>query len=468
MKHIKENLEIYLLVAILAFGLFLRLYGLSHTPLWVDEAISFETSKNILETGKPVFDSGLLDNRAYVFHYIQAFFMLFGQTELIVRLVSVLFGLLTIFLAYRIGKEYSRSGGLISALFVSIFYLEVFFSRHSRMYQMFQLFFFLSIYLLYKSKEDIRYLYFALVSLVICYDTQIAGIVLTPFFILHILYYHRKQAYLALIPLFLLILKFIPASSLSTGSLDVVSNYGLSYLGFASNIVYLLIFSTIGAALSYRKNKLLTLYILVPSIIALIGVFSLQTIALRYAYFFVFPILLYSGVLFGRLYEKYGKIMIPILVVLILLPSNLIFPYTYSNVIKPVDYQLNDITAPYTDYTLVPGSLIDELRENVTLISLFSLDVKHYVRTPDYVIPFSMNGLGDDQISYNSTNGVVDRYSGAQIINYSNIPKIPYNVIEDLFSSSKLTNEQREQFDLLLANCSLSYSNVDLKIWSCK
>ena len=97
----------------------------------------------ILEKGFPIFDSGLVYSRAYAFHYIEAFFLLFGQNEFMARFPSVIFGMLTIILAYFIGKEYSKSGGLISALFMAVFYLEVFYSRQARFYQLFQLMFFL-------------------------------------------------------------------------------------------------------------------------------------------------------------------------------------------------------------------------------------------------------------------------------------------------------------------------------------
>ena len=44
----------------------------------------------------------------------------------------MIIGMFTIVLAYFIGKEYSKTGGIISALFFSVFYLEVFFSRQGK------------------------------------------------------------------------------------------------------------------------------------------------------------------------------------------------------------------------------------------------------------------------------------------------------------------------------------------------
>ena len=163
MKKVKK--EYLFLMIILIFAFFLRVYSLGTPVFWVDEATSSVASLMILEKGFPIFDSGLFYDRALLFHYLQAFFLLFGQTEFLARFVSVIFGLLTIVLIYFIGKEYSNSGGIISALFLSVFYLEVFFSRQARFYQFFQLLFFLSLYLLYKSKDDSRFLYLSLITI---------------------------------------------------------------------------------------------------------------------------------------------------------------------------------------------------------------------------------------------------------------------------------------------------------------
>ena len=136
----KVNSEIILLILILLFAFFIRIYSLGNTPFWIDESISSIASRNIIEKGIPQFDSGVLYDRAYVFHYLQSFFFIFGVNDFTARLVSVIFGLLTVLLAYLIGKEYFKSGGLISALFMAVFYLEVFYSRQARFYQLFQLF----------------------------------------------------------------------------------------------------------------------------------------------------------------------------------------------------------------------------------------------------------------------------------------------------------------------------------------
>ena len=253
----KLNSEYLLLAIILVFGFFLRIWKLGLPSLWIDESTSAIASMNILAKGLPLFDSGLLYGRAYLFHYLQAFFLLFGQTEFLARFVSVIFGLLTIFLAYKIGKEYSKSGGLISALFIAVFYLEVFYSRQARFYQLFQLMFFLSLYLLYKSKDNPKYLYASLIAFFITINTQIAGLVLAPFFIIHIVVYSKKwRKYLAILPGISLIQKFFPAKGLSADSASSVVNYASRYAGYTHNLLYMIILFVPGVIWGFFKKKI--------------------------------------------------------------------------------------------------------------------------------------------------------------------------------------------------------------------
>ncbi len=81
-----------IIVLFALYGLFIRLYGLGSKSFWLDENISALAARGIVETGKPYLDSGYLYSRAYLFHYAEAFFLLFGQNEFNARLFSVLMG----------------------------------------------------------------------------------------------------------------------------------------------------------------------------------------------------------------------------------------------------------------------------------------------------------------------------------------------------------------------------------------
>ncbi|OGJ21572.1 hypothetical protein A3K73_09465 [Candidatus Pacearchaeota archaeon RBG_13_36_9] len=463
-KSIKKNYGLYGLILILLFAFFLRVYSLGKPPLWVDEATSSMAAKMILEKGVPVFDSGLLYGRAYFFHYVQAFFLLFGENDFFARFPSVIFGLLTVMLAYFIGKEYSKSGGLIAALFTAVFYLEVFYSRQARFYQLFQLLFFSSLYFLYKSKENPKWLYLATVSFILCLDTQIAGLVLAPFFIIHIIVYNKKYYRLfSIIPGMYLIKKFIPAKSLS--SEETTINYASQYFSFTGNMRYLLILFIPGVVWAFLKKKRLTLLMVLPSVVMLAGIFSLKTFALRYAYFFAFPLILYTSLLFSFLYEKLGKFMLIAIFLVLIVPSNLIYPQTYVNLILPIDYNYNDYSAPEISLKEIPENIQQALKEN-TAITYFSSGFEWYIKKPDFAIGFSMDGRGKDQISYNTSDGrTVDVYSGAPIL--SAAPEKPYYLVADDFSTSKLKEEQKEFLEKATEGCEIVYENRDLKVFEC-
>ncbi len=466
-KRIKR--EYILLAVILLFALFLRLYALGQPALWIDETISSVASSEILEKGVPAFDSGVLYERAYVFHYLQAFFLLFGMNDFNVRLVSVIFGLLSIVLAYFIGKEYSKAGGIISALFMAVFYLEVFYSRQARFYQLFQFAFFLSIFLLYKSKKNPKMLYFALIAFLIAYDTQIAALILAPFFILHILLYNRKQWYLAFIPAFILIFKAVIVLGFTSDSAGLITNYIENYAGYTANIKYLLILCVPGIAVAFFKNKKLTSMIVLPSLILLFGIFFVKLFAFRYLYFFVFPIVLFSSLLMAFFYQKLGKLILIPIIILLLFPSNLFFPYTYVNVIKPVHVNYNDFSAPEVDYKSVPQNIFSELKNSENnVIVFFSPSFEWYVRKPDFVFDFSLSGLPGDSLERNGK----DIYSGAQIIKSEKdiseylIGKEFYFVAEN-FAVGKLNLSQKDNFNRIISGCETAFSSDDMIVWKC-
>jgi hypothetical protein len=476
----KLKLEYCLLALILLFAFFLRIYSLGNAPFWIDESISAIASKNILLKGVPVLDSGFYYSGAHFFQYPQALSMLiFGLNEFGARFASVIFGLLTIVLAYMIGKQYSKSGGIIAALFLSVFYLEVFFSRQARHYQLFQLMFFLTIYLLYKSKEKPKLMYAALAALIITIDTQEAGLILLPVFAMHF-YLHRKRffgkskffsqknafkyVFLAIITCLIAyriidtIIKVINSSSIS-----LALRYASSYSTYLINMKYLVILFMIGALWAYMKKKELTLYMLAPSLILLIGVLFVKFFAFRYVYFFMFALVLYAALLFSFLYDNYKWVMIVPIAVLLMVPSNLVFPYTYVNVLKPVTNNFNDVTAPEINLRELPANITEILKDKEnTVVVFFSPTFEWYIRKPDYVLPFSMNRLEEDSVSWNG----VDRYSGAPMSNYT--VERPFYLVADEFSTSKLAAWQREKVMEMMGGCKMEHEGRDFLVYACE
>jgi hypothetical protein len=455
-----KRLEVYALIAIILLGAFLRLTYLSAPSLWVDEAISVDIAQNA-QNGLPQTSGGQYRS-AYVLHYSMGIAMFFSNSEAGARFISVLAGLATIVLAFFIGKEYSKSGGIIAALFTSIFYLEVFFSRQARYYQLFQLAFFLSLYLLYKSKETKWLIYPAILVLFIAIDTHLQGLLLTFFFIGHILLYNNK--WLAILPTLPLLQKLIPTTSLASGSPETATNLASQYISYTTNSFFFIILAIPGLIWSFFKNKRLTTLLIVPAIITLAGVFTLETFAFRYAYFFIFPIILFSSLFLAYMYDTYGKGIIVAIILIAVLPSNILLPYTYATMLVPTTAQFYDPSAPYNDYKTIPEDVLLDM-QNTTLISYFAPDVQFYIKKPNYVLPFSLDGRSEDQISITKNNQTIDRYSGAPIL--TEIPERPYYLTADDFSVRKLRTSQREFHESLIENCSISHQDHAYRIYSC-
>jgi len=156
MQKIKKNNLIFL-IALAAFTIvafFYRLYGLiANYSFWTDEEHVAIFARNILEKGKPV----LLNNYSTGFYqwlqyWLAAFSArIFGLNEFAIRFPSIVFGVLTIWAVYFLGKElFNKRVALLASFFITFLKIEILWSRQARPYQALQFFFILGAYFLYK------------------------------------------------------------------------------------------------------------------------------------------------------------------------------------------------------------------------------------------------------------------------------------------------------------------------------
>lgn len=123
-----------MILPVLILGLVFRLINLNQS-LWLDEAINVVFAQKL-----DLFD--------YLTKYLIADFHppgwflvlwvwghLFGFSEISVRMPALIFGLLTIFLTYKIGEELiSKKVGLMASLFLSLAPLHIYYSQEARPY----------------------------------------------------------------------------------------------------------------------------------------------------------------------------------------------------------------------------------------------------------------------------------------------------------------------------------------------
>lgn len=111
-----------LLLALVAMGLILRLsYARSANP-YIDEYTTFWMAQRTIEYGVPFFPTGSLYSHGLLFTYLDALFIsLFGFSELIARLPSVIIGVACIPLLYWVGKKMvSPWAGAIAAALLAL------------------------------------------------------------------------------------------------------------------------------------------------------------------------------------------------------------------------------------------------------------------------------------------------------------------------------------------------------------
>ena len=137
---------VQILLVLTIIGFLLRFYNLGFNSLWLDEATTLNWSKpgffEIWEISRSV------DFHPPLFHWIEHFMLVFGQSEFVLRTVPALLGVLTIPVFYLIGKEYhDKNVGVISAALLTFSYFGIYYSQEAYSYSLVLFLFSLVIFL---------------------------------------------------------------------------------------------------------------------------------------------------------------------------------------------------------------------------------------------------------------------------------------------------------------------------------
>jgi mannosyltransferase len=133
------------LLAIILISVFLRLYHLGTQSIWYDEAFSVQVSKLAVSQTVQAAAADVHPPLYYVLlHY---WITVFGISELSVRLLSALFGVLAIPMIYVLGRQlFSEEAGLVAALILALSSFNIWYSQETRMYTLMVLLTLLSMY----------------------------------------------------------------------------------------------------------------------------------------------------------------------------------------------------------------------------------------------------------------------------------------------------------------------------------
>lgn len=183
-----------MLILILILSFILRVISLNQS-VWLDEAINILATQNYSLYG-------MITKYAIADFHPPGFFIalwiwtrLFGISEVVTRIPSVIFGVLAVYLIYLIGQKlHSKSLGLISALLLAINPLHIYYSQEVRMYSLAVLAVLFNIFLLIKlvKNEKVSLLLLVISNLVV-FSSDYVSYLIFPAQIIFLLILNRKE-----------------------------------------------------------------------------------------------------------------------------------------------------------------------------------------------------------------------------------------------------------------------------------
>jgi len=174
---IKTHRLILILLLIILTGGFLRIFDLGAESIWLDEAYSIRAAEQSLSS----VIGGAIDtenNPPLYFIILHLWMLLFGSSEIAIRFPSAIFGIISIFLIYKIGCHlFNQKIGIISGFLLSISTFHIMYSQDARPYSLFMFLTLLSFYFfiqVLKANKGWYFLGYLLANILLCY-TQLFG-----------------------------------------------------------------------------------------------------------------------------------------------------------------------------------------------------------------------------------------------------------------------------------------------------
>ncbi len=194
---------------ILILGFILRSVNLNQS-LWLDEATQVLLAKDSISN--IIFQRGA-DVHPPLSYLLMHFWVMLGTSEIWLRMLSVIFGVLTILVLYKFASNiFNKKIALLSSLILAISPFHIYYSQEVRMYS--EAVFFASVsmyffYLLEKNRNLKNSLIYILSTAALIY-THYAGFLLIFTQILYIAFYKRESVIFFLKRIFLTILIWLP------------------------------------------------------------------------------------------------------------------------------------------------------------------------------------------------------------------------------------------------------------------
>jgi len=403
---------VFLLLLFLALGSFLRVYHLGTESLWLDEALSIKESAM-----SPMGIAEDTQQPPLYFIILNFWINLLGTSEVALRSLSAIFGIISILLIYQVGSIlFDRRVGLISGLLLTISSFHIYYSQEVRCYSLLVLLSLLSYLFFIKILRGDRkwhYPCYFLATLLMGY-THIYGLLIIVSQILYFLLFwskYRLQRVKFAITAAVTIVTLLPLVPLLGGQVIYIAEHGfwIAEPGLRSIFETLTRFAGSGPA----KNLILLTFFL----LLIIGFFSIKFDASKWRW--RMPVESLKNITWIVRLELIEKELL----LIIWLSISILMPFIVSKFMTPIYYTRYMIGASPALYLLVAKGIGNLNRKwlfypvliFITLLS--SLGLYQYYGT--YV-----KEQWRDVASFVGSNGKVET---DVIVFYKNYMQIPFD-----------------------------------------
>lgn len=151
--YARHKLRLLLILALIS-GALVRFNHLGGPSLWLDELLGYSLFSQ--PCSFIFFCSWRIDDTTFLTHLLfKASLLLFGKSEVSLRLFPALFGIASLFMLYKLGSLlFSREIGVLASLFMSINIFNIYHSQNARVYQILVFFTLLNVYFYIKMVRD--------------------------------------------------------------------------------------------------------------------------------------------------------------------------------------------------------------------------------------------------------------------------------------------------------------------------
>ena len=149
-------LENKVLTLILVVATFLRFFRIDFQSLWMDELYTLNVASPEHSFSEIISEVNLRESYPYLYFFMMnILFHIFGDTSIVVRIPSVIFGIMSVWMLYKIGKElYSKNAGLIAAALLTFNQYALYHAQDGRAYSFYLLGLLFSYYCFIKFLKD--------------------------------------------------------------------------------------------------------------------------------------------------------------------------------------------------------------------------------------------------------------------------------------------------------------------------